>query len=139
MANALYNVIPPSLCLVRPSIDQPTFQDGGYVANFSVSLKKPLAVNNENSHCETCVLQYRRTSDQDWEALKQRPSTDVGTTPTVIELPTTVGLSVFLPTDERIDSRKVQFSVVARYNGGLVVESETIHTALPSLGSLTFL
>ena len=106
------------------------------MANFAVQLNKPLAVNNDNSSCQTCVLEYRRTSgsDVEWKTLELRP-TDGATTPTALELPTTVGLSVFLPTDHQ----QVEFRVLAHFNGGLVVPSETIRTDLPFLGKLKFL
>ena len=110
------------------------------MANFAVQLKKPLAVNNDNSSCHTCMLEYRRTngSDVEWKTLEQRP-TDGAISLTALELPTTVGLSVFLPTDEHTDNQQVEFRVLAHYNGGLDVPSETIRTDLPYLGMLKFI
>ena len=117
---------------MQPSINQLVFEDG---ANLTVQLKRPLALNNENSVYETCQAQYRHIGETEWkDPLEQRPSAS-----TPPELPATVDLSVFLPTDEHTDNQQVEFRVVAHYKGDLVVPSEPFHTVLPGLGMLNYM
>ena len=116
---------------MQPSISQLVFEDG---ANISVQLKKPLALNNEDSIYEMCKVQYRHIGEADWK--EQQPTVHGTSIP--LELPATVDLSLSLPTDGHDGCQQVEFRVVAYYKGGLVVPSKPIHTVLPGLGMLEY-
>ena len=114
---------------MQPSIGQVVFKNG---ANISVQLRRPLALNNEDSIYEMCKVQYRHIGEADWK--EQQPTVHGPSTP----LPAMVDLSVSLPTDGHDDCQQVEFRVVAYYKGGLVVPSKPIHTVLPDLGMLEY-
>ena len=120
---------------MQPSINQLVFEDG---ANLTVQLKRPLALNNEDSVYETCQAQYRHSGETEWkDPLEQRPSADGASTPP--GLPATVDLSVDLPTGGHTGNQQVEFRVLAHYKGDLVVPSEPFPTVLPGTGMLNYM